>query len=82
MPHEHGSRNGTTTSSLFCRGCRGRKPDGGSRAETGHIPTSVELQSWVLEDEFGAQLLTRGASGIELTPGEALCKSGLWRRAH
>ena len=81
MPHEHGSRNGTTTSSLFCRGCRGRKPDGGSRAETGHIPTSVELQSWVLEDEVRCPT-PYGARGIELTPGEALCKSGLWRRAH
>jgi LysR family transcriptional regulator, hca operon transcriptional activator len=35
-----------------------------------------------LKTRFGAQLLTRGARGIELTPGEALCKSGLWRRAH
>jgi hypothetical protein len=76
MPHEHGSRNGTPTSSLFCRGCRGRKPDGGSRAETAHVTTSVEPQSWVLEDEVGAQLLTRGARGIELTPARRYVNLG------
>jgi hypothetical protein len=57
-----GVGNGITTSSLFRRGCRGRKSDGGSRANTAHVTTFVES-----EDEVGSQLLTRRARGIELT---------------
>ena len=37
---------------------------------------SLGRQIWVLEDEVGAQLLTRGARGIELTPSKRYVKVG------
>jgi LysR family transcriptional regulator, hca operon transcriptional activator len=37
---------------------------------------SLSRQIWVLEDEVGAQLLTRGARGIELTPARRYVKLG------
>ena len=62
---------------MVCRGCRGTKPDGGSGAKTAHVTTFLSLQIWVLEDEVGAQLLTRGARGIELTPARRYVKLGV-----
>jgi hypothetical protein len=37
---------------------------------------SLNRQIWVLEDEVGAQLLTRGARGTELTPSKRYVKLG------
>ena len=37
---------------------------------------SLSRQIWVLEDEVGARLLTRGARGIELTPARRYVKRG------
>jgi hypothetical protein len=68
MLHKHGSGNGITTSAVFRCGCRGRKPDGGSRANTAHVTTFVSRQIRDLEEEVGAKLLTRTARGIRLTP--------------
>jgi LysR family hca operon transcriptional activator len=37
---------------------------------------SLSGQIWVLEDEVGAQFLTRGARSIELTPARRYVKLG------
>ena len=68
MLHKHGSENGITTSTLFRRGCRSGKSDGGGRAKLHTSQPSLSRQIRDLEDEVGAQLLTRRARGIELTP--------------
>ena len=39
-------------------------------------PPSLGQQTWVLEDELGAQLLMRGAHGIELTLARRYVKLG------
>jgi len=63
-----GAGNGMTTFALLHRGCRSRKSDGGGTANAAYITTFVESAIRDLEDEVGAQLLTRRARGIELTP--------------
>jgi LysR family hca operon transcriptional activator len=37
---------------------------------------SLSRQIWVLDDEVGAQLLTRGTRGVELTPARRYVKLG------
>jgi hypothetical protein len=78
MPHEHGSQNGIATSSLFYWRLPRQRPEGGSRAKSAHVTQpSLSGQIWVLEDEVGAQLLTRGTRiGIELTPERRYVKLG------
>jgi LysR family hca operon transcriptional activator len=64
MLQKHEWKDGTATPALFrCRRRRG-KSHRGSRAKTAHVTTFVEPADRDLEDEVGAQLLTRGARGI------------------
>src|ERR1700733_8998460 len=63
-----GVGNGITTSTLLHRGCRSRKSDGGAQQTLHTSQPSLSRQIRDLEDEVGAQLLTRRARGIELTP--------------
>src|SRR6266850_249914 len=42
MLYKHGSKNGTTTPSLFRSGCRCRKSDGGGRTKTAHVAAFAE----------------------------------------
>src|SRR3984893_9748945 len=68
MLYKHVSGNGITASSLFRRGGRARSL---TVAAARVLPTSqpsLSRQIRDLEDEVGAQLLTRRARGIELTP--------------
>jgi hypothetical protein len=42
MLHEHENMNGITTSSLFRRGCRGGKSDGGGTGKTAYVTSFIE----------------------------------------
>ena len=59
--------NGAAASSLFCCGCGGGKPDGGRGKKAPHGAPYLSRQIRDLENEVGAQLMTRNARGIELT---------------
>src|SRR5258708_4140729 len=58
MLRMHGSENGITTSSVFRRGRRGGKPDGGSIAKPAHLATLVEAA------ESGSLGRERGVSDV------------------
>src|SRR5258708_4101293 len=60
--------SGTSASSLFCCSCRGRQPYGGRRKKLHTAQPWLSRQIRDLENEVGAQLMTRNARGIELTP--------------
>src|SRR2546426_7502987 len=68
MPHKHGSGNGITTSSLFRGGDWAGSLTAAAERKLHTSQPSLSRQIRDLEDEVGAQLLTRRARGIELTP--------------
>src|ERR1700730_14518408 len=68
MLYKHVSGNGITASSLFRRGGRARSLTVAAARKLHTSQLSLSRQIRDLEDEVGAQLLTRRARGIELTP--------------
>jgi len=68
MPHKHGVGNGITTSSLFRGGRRAGSLTVAAERILHTSQPSLSRQIRDLEEEVGAQLLTRAARGIELTP--------------
>jgi hypothetical protein len=76
MPHEHGSRNGSTTSRCFVNGTEAGNLTLAAEQRVHTSQPSFSRQIRDLEDEVGAQLLTRGARGVELTPARRYVKLG------
>src|SRR5947209_3296036 len=68
MAHKHGSGNGITTSSLFRGGAGAGSLTVAAERKLHTSQPSLSRQIRDLEEEVGAQLLTRRARGIELTP--------------
>ena len=61
-------RNGITTSALFRCGCRNGSLTVAAKSKLHTSQPSLSRQIRDLEEEIGAQLITRTARGVELTP--------------